>query len=193
MGMRGAWCFRSPGGDESNYAIDRHKTHITTEYEQVQYRWHPWYGKRVQVSQKIDKGGCIGTIYRCCDEHGQRRDLAGWLFDRARCAQMALVEDAFPSWSSLLDVKQLLESGGSARQSCIIELKDGLNNQVGGADGKERRLDGTDESVCRGEATAGLGVATGGGAQRDTTSTLRNDIFVSGAARTWSGEEGGRP
>ena len=60
-----------------------------TEFREVLYRWHPWFGLRVAVHEAVSRSD--GIVFRCTLTGGGRRlELPAWMFDRAAC------RDAFP-------------------------------------------------------------------------------------------------
>ena len=85
----------------------RHKPH-GTEVD-ICYRWHPWYGRTVQVVRSIAKRP--ETVLRVCD--GLKRDrsleIPLWMVDSAICALMKFSEtpavdaQALSALASLLD------------------------------------------------------------------------------------------
>lgn len=61
-----------------------------TEFREVLYRWHPWFGLRVAVDEAVSRSD--GVIFRCSltGGSGRRLELPAWMFDRAAC------RDCFP-------------------------------------------------------------------------------------------------
>lgn len=61
-----------------------------TEFREVFYRWHRWFGLRVAVHETVSRSD--GIVFRCTLTGGgsRRLELPAWMFDRAAC------RDAFP-------------------------------------------------------------------------------------------------
>ena len=61
-----------------------------TEFREVLYRWHPWFGLRVAVHETVSRSD--GIVFRCTltGGGGHRLELPAWMFDRAAC------RDSFP-------------------------------------------------------------------------------------------------
>lgn len=56
-----------------------------TEFREVLYRWHPWFGLRVAIHETVNRSD--GIIFRCTltGGRGRRLELPAWMFDRAAC------------------------------------------------------------------------------------------------------------
>ena len=67
-----------------------------TEFREVLYRWHPWFGLRVAVQETVTR--LDGIVFRCTLTGGRGRqlELPAWMFDRAAC------RDCFPLATSPL-------------------------------------------------------------------------------------------
>lgn len=52
-----------------------------TEFREVLYRWHPWFGRRVAVHEAVSRSD--GIIFRCTLTGGSGRqlELPAWMFD----------------------------------------------------------------------------------------------------------------
>ena len=82
-------CRRRPSG------VDRHcttrlKNAHGTEFRELLYRWHPWFGLRVGVHDAIDKSDSI--VFRCNlsgSDTDRWLEIPAWMFDRSACAQGA--------------------------------------------------------------------------------------------------------
>src|SRR3977135_8121 len=61
-----------------------------TEFREVLYRWHPWFGLRVAVHETVSRSD--GIVFRCTltGGGGRQLELPAWMFDRAGC------RDCFP-------------------------------------------------------------------------------------------------
>src|SRR6266446_2448434 len=67
-----------------------------TEFREVLYRWHPWFGLRVAVHETVTR--LDGIVFRCTltGGGGRQLELPAWMFDRAAC------RDCFPLATSPL-------------------------------------------------------------------------------------------
>jgi hypothetical protein len=67
-----------------------------TEFREVLYRWHPWFGLRVAVHETVSR--LDGIVFRCTltGEGGRQLELPAWMFDQAAC------RDCFPLATSPL-------------------------------------------------------------------------------------------
>ena len=67
-----------------------------TEFREVLYRWHPWFGLRVAVHETVSR--LDGIVFRCTltGGGGRQLELPAWMFDRAAC------RDCFPLATSPL-------------------------------------------------------------------------------------------
>jgi len=56
-----------------------------TEFREVLYSWHPWFGLRVAVHETVSRSD--GIVFRCAltGGGGRRLELPAWMFDRAAC------------------------------------------------------------------------------------------------------------
>ena len=59
-----------------------------TEFREVLYRWHPWFGLRVAVHEAVSRSD--GIVFRCTltGGRGRRLELPAWMFDRAACRDL---------------------------------------------------------------------------------------------------------
>ena len=59
-----------------------------TEFRELLYPWHPWYGLRVGVYTAVEKSG--GIIFRCNltgSDADRWLEIPAWMFDRSACAR----------------------------------------------------------------------------------------------------------
>lgn len=104
--------FGTPGTDGTApcCTTQRNKTH-NTDYREVCYPWHPWYGLNVFVLQAITKGG--QTSLRCTpdgDTSSRFRDFPLWMFDRGLCSGMRLAQTPWVPVAELRTLRQLLQT-----------------------------------------------------------------------------------
>ena len=89
------------------------KTHIT-ENREVYYRWHPCFGKRVEIKQGVNKPH--GAVFRCvidAAEFPSTLEIPKWMFDRAACALMVDIVKPNVSVDTLWELQLLLQSAAS--------------------------------------------------------------------------------
>ena len=66
-----------------------------TEFRELLYPWHPWYGLRVSVYAAVEKSG--GVIFRCNltgSDADRWLEIPAWMFDRSACAEAHMAADA---------------------------------------------------------------------------------------------------
>ena len=87
--------------------------------QELVYRWHPWCDRRVWVREAIEKPG--GLVFRCAlsDSAADRGlEVPAWMFDRAACAERAMLSDApFARMAALSALTDLLAGALKARAS----------------------------------------------------------------------------
>ena len=86
----------------------RQNAHVTERLE-VLYPWHPWFGVTVHVHKMIEKG-LSGTLL--CSVNGAVSgrwvELPAWMFDRAVCQAITLVNSPRVHSAALQDLRKLL-------------------------------------------------------------------------------------
>ena len=90
------------------------KTHIT-EHREVYYRWHPCFGKRVEIEQGVNKPH--GAVFRCfvdAAEFPSNLEIPKWMFDRAACTLMVDKIKPNVSVDALWELQLLLQSAAPA-------------------------------------------------------------------------------
>ncbi len=105
----------------------RSNTH-SIETREVQYRWHPWYGRSVSIYQVVARSGHI--VVRCGDEQAgrpRRLELPRWMFDAATCLTLQMASTPIVDCEALLELKSLLagaalERSGGAEQAGHLSL-----------------------------------------------------------------------
>jgi hypothetical protein len=80
-----------------------------TEFRELQYPWHPWFGFRVAVHEAIAKSD--GVIFRCsqrgCDAD-RGLEIPAWMFDRSACARVRVAADVHADVAALTTLAALL-------------------------------------------------------------------------------------
>lgn len=75
----------------------------------VGYRWHPWFGRTVQVQDVLDRRGEMSA--RCSPGDGSARgvqEMPFWMLDAAACGAMRTTAAPEASASALADLRALL-------------------------------------------------------------------------------------
>src|SRR5438093_11349591 len=60
-----------------------------TEFRELLYPWHPWFGLRVGVHEAIERSD--GSVFRCSlsgSDADRWLEVPAWMFDRSACAGM---------------------------------------------------------------------------------------------------------
>ena len=68
----------------------------------VAYRWHPWFGQKIHVSEVIER--CAKAVARCRPDEASRgvvRELPVWMLDAGACEAMRPVPSPLASASTL--------------------------------------------------------------------------------------------
>jgi hypothetical protein len=80
-----------------------------TEFRELLYAWHPWFGLRVSVHQAIDRPE--GLTFRCSlrgSDADRWREVPAWMFDRAACAKVRVSNDAHVGLAAIVTLTALL-------------------------------------------------------------------------------------
>jgi hypothetical protein len=80
-----------------------------TDFRELLYRWHPWFGLQVCVHEAIDKSS--GSIFRCTlsgSAAGRWVEIPAWMFDRSTCAKLRVAVDAHADLAALTALAALL-------------------------------------------------------------------------------------
>lgn len=99
---------RGSNADELRCTIGLENAH-GTEFREVLYRWHPWFGLRVAVHEAVSHSD--GIVFRCTltGGGGRRLELPAWMFDRAACRDCLAVATKPPvSMAGLCALSALL-------------------------------------------------------------------------------------
>jgi len=83
-------------------------THVT-EFRELLYPWHPWFGLQVGVHEAIEKSD--GIVFRC-NLSGSKAlrwlEIPAWMFDRTACANLRVAADGHPDLAALIALGALL-------------------------------------------------------------------------------------
>ena len=137
------------------------------ESEEVRYRWHPWYGRRVCIHEDLDKKG--EGIRRCRSENdlnARPLELPAWMFDEERCRCMQIGSVARVDWKALQRLKELLKQRKpQTDRDTIVEGQ----HRLGGAEAEASESLSTraDRSISSHGEEAGLASPTIGNSAKN--------------------------
>ena len=103
-----AVCIRERHADGSRCTTRLGNAH-ETEFRELLYPWHPWYGLRVGVYAVVEKSG--GIIFRCNltgSDADRWLEIPAWMFDRSACASTRVAADARTDLAALTALAGLL-------------------------------------------------------------------------------------
>jgi hypothetical protein len=101
-------CSPRPDADDGRCTTRLENTH-GTEFREVQYVWHPWFGLSVGVHAAIEKPD--GVVLRCTvsDCAADRwLEVPAWIFDRAVCGALRRMADPHADAAALAALADLL-------------------------------------------------------------------------------------
>jgi hypothetical protein len=109
---------RAPDAGVGGCTSERRKTHVT-EFLEVLYPWHPWFGRAVYIHEIIARGG--ERFFRC--ELGERPTarcmyVPAWMFDRAACLRLRRADTPQVELAALICLKALLAE--IANRECAV-------------------------------------------------------------------------
>jgi hypothetical protein len=80
-----------------------------TEFRELQYLWHPWFGLQVAVHEAINRSDAI--VFRCNlsgSDADRWLEIPAWMFDRSACAKVRVVADAHADLAALTTLAALV-------------------------------------------------------------------------------------
>ncbi len=80
-----------------------------TEFQELLYRWHPWFALRVCVHEAIERAD--GIVFRCNlsgSDADRWLEIPAWMFDRSACARVRVAADAHADLAALTTLAALL-------------------------------------------------------------------------------------
>jgi len=80
-----------------------------TEFRELLYRWHPWFGLQVGVHEAIERSD--GIVFRCNlsgSDTDRWLEVPAWMFDRSGCARVRLAADAHADMAALMALAELV-------------------------------------------------------------------------------------
>ena len=114
----------------------QHKTHIS-KYQEIYYPWHPWYGRSVLVRGSLTRRD--RDVYRCTIEDDASKkslEVPHWMFDRAVCCGMKLVDAPVLGVCELRSLKALLGHAGVTTRDDLRQDQHCLSTPKGDVDAK---------------------------------------------------------
>jgi hypothetical protein len=93
---------------EPHYTTKLENTH-GTEFRELLYPWHPWFGLRVGIHEAIEKSD--GIVFRCNlsgSEALRWLEIPAWMFDRTACANLRLGAEGHPGLAVFIALAALL-------------------------------------------------------------------------------------
>src|SRR5947209_11936795 len=80
-----------------------------TEFRELLYPWHPWFGLRFGVHAAIERSS--GTVFRCSlsgSDADRWLEVPAWMFDRSACAKVR-VADAHVDLTALTNLAAIVQ------------------------------------------------------------------------------------
>src|SRR5664280_1190140 len=80
-----------------------------TEFRELLYRWHPWFGLQVGVHEAIERSD--GVVFRCNlsgSDTDRWLEVPAWMFDRSACARVRLAADAHADMAAHMALAELV-------------------------------------------------------------------------------------
>ena len=115
-----AFVRRGFGAGAPRCTTQQHKT-LIGKYQEIYYPWHPWYRRTVLIRGLLTRRDRV--VFRCTVENDPCRkslEVPHWMFDRAVCCGMQLVDIPILRVCQLLSLKAML---GHARVTTGDDLR----------------------------------------------------------------------
>jgi hypothetical protein len=125
-GVRGAF-----GSGDRSRQLNTH----STEFRDVCYPWHPWFGRTVAVYEVLVKQG--QSVSRCgLEEERNRRaiEVPTWMFEPAACRHLRLMPEPAVSYDALRGVQALLRIVPRSDPRGVLQAQHRSLPAAGGAD-----------------------------------------------------------
>jgi hypothetical protein len=106
-----------------------------TEFRDVCYPWHPWFGRTVAVYEVLVKQG--QSVCRCGLEEERSRlavEIPTWMFEPAACRRLRRLPDPAVSCDALRAVQVLLRLVPRSAPSGVLQAQHRSLPAAGGAD-----------------------------------------------------------
>src|SRR5215471_7890278 len=91
-----------------------------TEFRELLYPWHPWFGLLVGIHAAIDKSD--GIAFRCSlsgADADRWLEVPAWMFDRPACVRMFVAVDARVDLVALTALMALLQQALNDRPASL--------------------------------------------------------------------------
>src|SRR5437879_3933119 len=98
----------APDRERAGVATKLENTH-RTEFRELLYPWHQWFGLRVGVHAAIERSG--GTVFRCNlsgSDADRWLEVPAWMFDQSACARVRVAAGAHVDLAALTALAALL-------------------------------------------------------------------------------------
>ena len=98
------------------YCTTRLKNTHGTDFRELLYRWHPWFGLRVGVHEAIERSGEV--VFRCSlsgTDVDRWLEIPAWMFERSACAWVRVAADAHADLAALMALAELVRHALSDR------------------------------------------------------------------------------
>jgi hypothetical protein len=125
---------RARGGFATRDRSRQRNTH-NTEFRDVCYPWHPWFGRAVAVYEVLVKQG--QSVCRCgLEEERNRRaiEVPTWMFEPAACRRLRLMHEPAVNCDALRGVQALLRIVPRSNPSGVLQAQHRSLPAAGGAD-----------------------------------------------------------
>jgi hypothetical protein len=111
------------------YCTTRFENTHGTEFQELLYRWHPWFGLRIGVHEAIKRSGEV--VFRCSlsgADVDRWLEIPAWMFERSACAKVRVAAHAHPDLSALRALAELVRDALSNRFAPSNALLSGASN-----------------------------------------------------------------
>ena len=110
-----------------------------TEFREVSYPWHPWFGRTVAVYEVLVKQG--QSVCRCGLEEERNRlaiEVPTWVFEPAACGRLRVMAAPLVSGDALRALQTLLRTVPRPDGGGVLEAQHCSLPAAGGADAPVR-------------------------------------------------------
>jgi hypothetical protein len=111
----------------------------STEFSEVCYPWHPWFGRAVAVYEVVVKEG--HGVWRCGFEEERNRlsiEVPAWMFEAAACRRLQLMHEPAGSCDALRALQTLLRIVPRSDPGGVLEAQHRCLPAAGGAEAPVR-------------------------------------------------------
>jgi hypothetical protein len=110
-----------------------------TEFREVCYPWHPWFGRTVAVYEVLVKQG--QSVCRCVLEEERNRlsiEVPAWMFEAAACGRLRVMAAPAVSCEALSALQTLLRTLPRSDAGGVLQAQHRSLPAAGGADAPVR-------------------------------------------------------